>query len=327
VIDEEGELDKKNLKWCDSEREENHGVLEGHEKAITALEQEIDDLKFLINDPETGLLAQIQESEATLKENHQSQVDKTADRAAINRDYQTNIRNIVDAQDVLDTAMKVLKNYYDSMAKAEEKAFFQQYQEPPETWSSDEATEGGFEGQSEQGEEVMKLLEFIREESEKEEMTAHKEEESAQHEFEDEMADLKKEEGDLMKALAELKATLATKYSELEVKEKDHKKEVAGKVATENYLEKIKPGCDFITDHIEARDASREAEGKALKKARGLLKSSPAYKAALHKAKVESWGACKGKCAGEEEGAECKACLAGVTVPGYCASHPDTPGC
>jgi len=325
IIDEEGETDKKNFDWCNTEREENHKVLTAHKEAIKTLKTEISDLEILIDDPETGLRTQIAETEQSIKDNHDSQVSKTAARGLENKDYQTSIKNIVAAQDVLHAAVKVLTEYYASMKKEADAEFFQQ--DPPPTWDAEEATKGGFKGQKEGGNKVIEMLDFILEESEKEEMEAHSAEKEAQHEFEDEMADLKKEEADLMAQLAELRATLAEKLADLETKKSDLAKETAGKIATEDYLAKIKPGCDFITENIEVRDESRATEKKALKKAKALLKGSPAYRAAVEKAKIESWGECKGKCLGQEEHVECKACLAKVTIPGYCAGHPDTPGC
>merc|ERR550537_1718699 len=118
-----------------------------------------------------------------------------------------------------------------------------------------------------------------------------------------------------------------TKWPISRRKKEELAKEIAGRIATEEYLEKIKPGCDFITENFDAREESRETEKKALKKVRGLLKGSPAYKAAVEKAEIESWGECKDKCMGQKEHVECKACLAKVSVPGYCAGHPDTTGC
>merc|ERR1719201_3067582 len=225
VMAEEGEADKTNLDWCNAEREENHETLENHIKAITLLEQEVDELKDIIHNPETGLLAQIDEAQTSLKDNHDSMVTKTQERGAENKDYQSNIKNIVAAQDVLHAAVKVLKDFYAS--KAREDAEFLQ-QDPPEV--PEEV------GQKKQGGAVIEMLDFILEESEKEETTAHKTEKEAQHEFEDEMADLKKEEADLMKVLAELNVQLAEKEAELKMKEENLAKETEGKIATEDYL-------------------------------------------------------------------------------------------
>merc|ERR1719395_235945 len=80
IIDQEGKADKDNLDWCNSEREENDEKLDAHKEAITQLEQEIDDLDCLISCPETGLVDQIAETEESLKENHDTQVEKTQER-------------------------------------------------------------------------------------------------------------------------------------------------------------------------------------------------------------------------------------------------------
>jgi len=105
------------------------------------------------------------------------------------------------------------------------------------------------------------------------------------------------------------------------------KKTESEKLAIEQYLEKIKPGCDFITDNYEDREKSRGLETEALKKAVTLLKGTPAFTAAKATEKKKSWGKCRKICTRDEAHADCKACLADVSVPGYCAGHPGTAGC
>merc|ERR1719359_2163188 len=327
LIGEEGKVDKENLEWCNSEREENHKILEAHIEAISTLEQEIQDLDILINDPETGLLAQIKQTEDALTANHESQVSETTKRSESNLNYQTNIGNIVEAEGLLEKAIKILKAHYKYLEEGEATSLAQEDPAPPSTWEDEEGVAKGFRGQSEKGTQVIEMLEFILNESKKEEAMAHQDEEKAQHDFEDSMADLKKEEADLMKTLAELNATLAEKQAELEQKKAELEKETAGKLATEAYLEKIKPGCDFITEHFEYREESRASEAEALKKAIEILKGSPAYQAAVAAAEEESFGKCKSKCIGQKEHVECKACLAEVTIPAYCAGHKGTEGC
>jgi uncharacterized coiled-coil protein SlyX len=290
------------------------------------VEQEINDLDILINDPETGLLAQIKDTEEALTANHESQVSETATRSEENLNYQTDIANIVEAEGLLEKAIKILKAHYKYLDE-KESSLAQEDPAPPSTWEEEEGVARGFRGQSEKGTQVIEMLEFILLESKKEEAMAHKDEEEAQHAFEDSMADLKKEEADLMKTLAELNATLAEKQAELEQKKAELEKETAGKLATEAYLEKIKPGCDFITENFEYREESRASEAEALKKAIEILKGSPAYQAAVAAAEEESFGECKAKCIGQKEHVECKACLAEVTIPAYCAGHKGTEGC
>merc|ERR1719409_421474 len=215
LISEEGKVDKENLEWCNSEREENHKKLEAHIEAISTLEQEIQDLDILINDPETGLLAQIKNTEEALTANHENQVSETATRSEENLNYQTNIANIVEAEGLLEKAIKVLKAHYKYLEEGEATSLAQEDPAPPSTWEDEEGVAKGFRGQSEKGTQVIEMLEFILNESKKEEAMAHQDEEEAQHDFEDSMADLKKEEADLMKTLAELNATLAEKRAEL----------------------------------------------------------------------------------------------------------------
>merc|ERR1719263_993949 len=104
------------------------------------------------------------------------------------------------------------------------------------------------------------------------------------------MSELKKEQESLQNSLVELKATLAEKELLLKEAQADLAKTIEGKEAIEAYLEKIKPGCDFITENLEARDMARETETEALKKAVELIKGTPAYKAAVASAHEESLG-------------------------------------
>jgi hypothetical protein len=271
------------------------------------------------------LKAQIQETEENLRENKEAQTTETADRLQANLAYQKDIKNLVDAESILKRAIKVLKAYYEDLeAKLEEgTAFMQEDPTPPEAWKGD----GAYAGQSKEGSNVIDMLEFILTEAKKEETDAHKEEEIAQADYEDSMTKLKKEEADSEKRLAKLQETLAEKEEQLLAAKEDLKATVADKEAIEAYLLKIKPGCDFITENYELRTKNRLIEKEALEKAASLIKGTPAYKAAVNEATVESYGKCKEPCVADVEDVTCKACMADVTIPGYCAGHPDTKGC
>merc|ERR1719262_726544 len=119
----------------------------------------------------------IKENEDSLKQNHDNQVTQTAERAEANRAYQTNIKNVVVAQGLLKKAVDVLKKYYAQFEKEEEEKFLQTNEdpEPPETWEEEEG-KGGYAGQRDAGGDVIKTLEFIQEESKKEEHEAHSDE-------------------------------------------------------------------------------------------------------------------------------------------------------
>merc|ERR1719428_529476 len=265
IIDQEAKADLEQKEWCESERAEYHERKEKTERSIEDLKETINTLDDEINNPETGLLKMIADTEDSLKQNHDSQVEQTTDRGKENRLYQENIKNIQVTKELLAKAIDVLKAYYDQFNKSEGEeegppSFLQEEPEAetlmgrkvPTTWSSDE----GYKGQSEQGGDVIKTLEFIKEEAHKEEATAHTEEQEAQHEFED------------SKTEAELKAIKA-------------------------YLKKIKPGCDYIAENYEEREKNRNLEKDALNKATDMLKDTPAYKKAVAEQAQEDLGECK----------------------------------
>jgi chromosome segregation ATPase len=322
--EEEGKADKENLDWCNSEREENDGSLETLTNSISDLETTIDDLTTSIKDPETGLKAQIKNTEDSLLQCVQAQKTETKDRVEANSEYQVNIKNLVSAQEILKKALKVLKKYYDELAKKIEAGEFIQHkrekQTPPET-------NFNTAGQSEKGNSAISMLEFILESTVQEEHESHSDEESAQHSYEDSMAALKAEEADHEKNLVELQKSLADAEENLLLRKEELKKDKKDKEAKEIYLKKIKPGCDFITENFDVREQNRATEKEALEKASTMIKDTPVYKAAMAKAHADSFGDCKETCLENEEHVECKACMAKTSVPGYCAGHKDTAGC
>jgi DNA repair exonuclease SbcCD ATPase subunit len=322
LIEEEAKLDAEQKAWCEKEREENDAMLEEKKTEIETLETEITDLDTTINDPATGLKFQIEEKETALIENSEAQAEETKIRREENAAYQEDIGNLVEATEVLKEAIAVLEEFY--KAAKEGTSLAQKGKkdspEPPKTW--DEPIKP-----SDTGYEVIEMLTFVLTETQKEETAAHEAEEKAQGLYEDSMGELKQEESDLTDALAQLKEKLAEAEKALAQARADLEKTEKEKLAIERYLESIKPGCDFIIDNYDARETARSDETSALEKAVELLKASPGFATAETVDLHEEWGPCKETCIKDEAHVECKACLAKVTVPGYCAGHPDTAGC
>merc|ERR1719324_2065911 len=177
------------------------------------------------------------------------------------------------------------------------------------------------------GGDAVTMLKFILSETKKEETEAHTDEEKAQADYEDSMTDLKKEQARLEGSLVKLQEDLATAEKTLVEKKEDHKDAENAAAKITDYLAKIKPGCDFITTNFDMREKNRATEKGALEKAVKLIKGTPAYKTAVNSATVESYGDCKEPCVKDEDHVECKACMADVTIPAYCAGHKGTPGC
>jgi len=324
LIGEEGKADAEKLSWCNKERTENNAALKKANKGILSLEKEINGLENDIDNEKTGLKAQIAKTETSLSENVASQKEQTTERTADNLNYQADVKNSVAAQVILAKAIKALKTYYDSM---EQKladgmnAFVQEDPTPPQALGDDK-----YEGQSTQGNAVLKMLNFILDETKSEETAAHADEEKAQADYEDTMTLAKKQEAGDEKRLSDLQETLAEKQESLLKANEDLKATTEDRDATKDYLAKIKPGCDFITSNFDQREKNRATEKAALIKAIGLIKATPAYKTAVTSATNESYGDCK-TCEKDADDVECKACMADVTIPAYCAGHKGIKGC
>jgi len=171
------------------------------------------------------------------------------------------------------------------------------------------------------------MLQHILKETRREETAAHREEEQAQADYEDSMTDLKKLQARKEKSLGSLQDKLAQAEEDRLQAEEDLTAPTKDKDAVKDYLAKIKPGCDFITDNFSERVASRKTEKSGLNKAKSTLKTSPAYKEAVVEATEESYGKCKKPCVEDVNDVTCKACMADVTIPAYCAGHKGTKGC
>jgi len=348
VITAEGKADATKLGWCNKERDTSVLSRDKKNREITGLDSEINRLTDLINNAKTGLKHDIAETEQSLVDNDKSQKDETVDRTSENLNYQKDVKNLVKAQSILAKAIKVLKTYYDDMeAKLDGgmNAFVQEatpeenyeeklsrgmnafVQEDPNAPAAMINNDAQYEGQSSKGNDIMKMLNFINDSTNAEEMKAHQDEDAAQATYEDSMTALKSSQATLEKNLGKLQEDLATAEQDLLEAKEDNKATTAERDALVDYLKKIKPGCDFITSNFGTREANRATEKNALTKAIRLIKATPAYKTAVNSATVESYGDCKAPCTDDKSGVECKACMADVTIPAYCAGHKGTRGC
>jgi DNA repair exonuclease SbcCD ATPase subunit len=269
LIEEEGKEDKKQLDYCDSERTSSNQELDRRNDEIETLDSEITDLENEIDDPETGLKKQITTKEEDLVENGKTQKEETDTRRKERSEYLKNKAVLNQAQSTLKRAIHVLKRYYDAMEK--HTSALVQVREEPETW-------GTYEGQSSAGKDVLDMLDFILNESDKEEKEADDDEDDSKSTYDDTMQTLKDDEKDMQDALAELKKTLAEKEKTLFNKQTDLKDTERNKKAIEKFLREIKPGCDFITENFDTREENRRIETEALEKADTLIKDTPAYK-------------------------------------------------
>jgi hypothetical protein len=328
LIAEEEKADDEQKSWCDSEREENHGQLDDKTTNKESLEGRVVELTDTIENAETGLQKQLADENTKLTTNRKDQADEIETRGLENAAYQSNIVNLVNAEKVMTQALTVLKKFYAYLKKKEagEVKLIQIHSglnngeepAPPDSDFSDTGASAGGDAVS--------MLEFIIKETKAEETTAHSDEETAQKTFEDTMNDLKTQEATCLETIADLTENIASTEKSLKETQIDLEKTTKEKKALENYLLKIKPGCDFITENIDARKDARSAETSALNSAKDKLKGTPAYKSAAAAEEKMMLGKCAEKCT-DKTSIDCKACIAGTSTTGYCAAHAGEPGC
>jgi len=328
LIKDEGKADKENLDWCIDERKETNQVIKEKKAEILRLNKKIDTLDNTINAEDSGLKDQITKMEDLLTKNLASQKEETAERTEDNLAYQKDVKNLVEAADIIKQGLKVLKAYYKKMEENVDDGMGNNEISAESAKIAPDApsTPGDYDGQSSGGNKAINMLEFIHKETVKEEMEAHDHEKTEQHAFEDSMKSLTDDEKKYETTLSKLRETLAQKEAELLDAEEDLKDTKAVKKGKVDYLKKIKPGCDFITKYFDTREKNRATEKSALKKAIRLIKATPVYKDAIRAEEVEGFGDCK-SCEDAPKHVECKACMADVTEPAYCAGHKGTPGC
>merc|ERR1719326_2109171 len=179
VIAEEGKADKEKLDWCRDERTANDKSLGEKNDQIAELKDTITTLTNVIEEPETGLKDQIAADESSLVDNLAQQKEATKQRKEENAAYETDISNLVTAQELVTKAVGTLSDYYAKLEK-----------ESGET-SKDEVVLSGEEeavaatgekfskGQSEGGNKAIDMLKMILEDTKKEEKDAREAESDA----------------------------------------------------------------------------------------------------------------------------------------------------
>jgi hypothetical protein len=184
------------------------------------------------------------------------------------------------------------------------------------------------DSQSNNGNKVIDMLNFIAGETTDEKDNAISSEQSAVDTYDDEMSTAKTAETGMMEAIDGFKLDLANTEKSLEEANAELSTTTEEHTATVKYLADIEPGCTFIQTNYDGRKDARKAEKDALANAVSMLKATPIFQRFLAEAEKEAMGKCAPLCEGDKEPeAECQACLQGVSVFGYCVTNPDTPGC
>eukprot|EP00933_Yihiella_yeosuensis_P005815 TRINITY_DN1103_c0_g2_i2.p1 TRINITY_DN1103_c0_g2~~TRINITY_DN1103_c0_g2_i2.p1 ORF type:complete len:691 (+),score=251.86 TRINITY_DN1103_c0_g2_i2:77-2149(+) len=279
-ISAEGKKDKEKKQWCEDERKTNNDNHKAASEQIITLTASIDELAAAIAEMTTTVATKTEE----LAANDQEQKTQTELRKSENLEYQKNIDILMQTQDLIARATKILNDYYDSIAKPESLLQVQASSHVKKPMSYEHAApktnDGTYHGQNKMGNTVIQLLDDIMADTKAEETTAHKDEQEAQISFEDSMQALTDQEKSLKEAITQTSADLAQAQLDSDNKKANLKETKDEKKSIEDYLADIKSDCDFIAANFDLREANRAAESTALAAAIDAIQGTPAYKKA-----------------------------------------------
>jgi hypothetical protein len=262
TLHDEQEADTEQKYWCISETDKNMRDKSDFEYAISQLDAKIKRAEV----KKAGLeadKAKTLEANATLT---QMMVDATEDRQAQSAEYVAAKADDVAAIALLGDAMAALSEYGENNAFVQKQPVFEISEDaaPQEQFSSADNHSGAQTG-------VIKLMAAIKEDLEHEVSLATKAEAKAAVDFykltETSNAQHAAYDSEVVGLDDAISAT------DLDInKHKDTKTDTEAELqATVDYLERIKPNCDWILGAFDSRQSNRRAEAKGLNEAKSVL--------------------------------------------------------
>merc|ERR1719352_1552104 len=244
--------------WCEGEKNTAANKQESLSYDMEQLTNKINRLnnkKSELGNNINNTLSEMTEVELSMNESKDARNEENAA-------FRQAMKDDADAIELLGKAIEVLAAIYPS--------FLQQKgpDDEPESWAGGKAEYGGRQAE---GGGIVSILEMIREDVENEMKIARKEEGEA-------MAEYEKQRSENTASLHALEA----KKSALEQEEAAVDKEIAeteanhfdtdeAHTATEEYVEDLKPNCDWVSQTFDTRKEQRDAEIKGLQDAKSIL--------------------------------------------------------
>merc|ERR550537_713548 len=114
LIDKEKEADQNKKDWCDAEQS-NHNAAKADQLAdVGTLTGNIATLQTAVDESKTN----IAQATADSNSNREAQASETDARKTAHANFNANLKNLQDAQQILGKAIEVLTKYYDFLAKS-----------------------------------------------------------------------------------------------------------------------------------------------------------------------------------------------------------------
>jgi len=264
--------DDEKVAACATAKTSNLAKAEAAEGQIDGHESTIADLNAVL----TGLRASIKASEDELADVRDIRFKSTAMRHSENLVYQEEVKNSVQASELLSKAIGVLTTYYNDLKKLmkirQAFSFVEEAKGQPATW--EEGSYAGQGGDAKAG-SAISMLEHIKTETDKEQMALHKNEEASQHAFEDDMKAQKDRETTAQEYIVVAQRQLSDTQLTLSNAQKGQVLLEAEKANVLELMAQSKAGCEYVSN--PDRKAAREKEVAGLQTAKESIEGTDAF--------------------------------------------------
>jgi predicted nucleic acid-binding Zn-ribbon protein len=254
----EEKADIEHKDWCESEKSaaaaKNENLEYDKDQLAKKLERAEEQKKVL----EDEVIATDSEKTDTIAAMNAS----LATRNEENEAFKQALKDDADAVKLIGMALESLSRVYGLIQQPE-------YKENPDT--APETFEGEYGGRQSEGGGILAILSMIKEDIEKEMKTASKEEAEALEAYTKEAKDSAATVKALEEKLVSLGQDIASKMKEIAALDGVLEDKSNSKTATDDYLEELKPNCDWVDTHFDSRMSARKAEMEGLQKAKAVL--------------------------------------------------------
>jgi len=283
--EEKADMDKKD--YCEAER---HAANSKNEK----LEYEMDEVEKAIDRLEnhnTELEGDIATTEQEIVDLTAAMLEAKNNRNAENEEFKVALKDDTDAVMLITKAIESLSAFYVNNDADMSLAQVRKHKQPEYAEDEDIAPASDFSDKGSSGSQtsgIVGTLSMIKEDLENEMKVAREEEASADAAYRTQL----KQSQDSMKAMEtkinSMNENIAANKKSIAQHEKVNGDKSASKAATDEYLEKLRPSCDWMDANFESRRSTRKEEIAGLETAKKALSVASADAGLLTtKARVE----------------------------------------
>jgi len=267
---EEEKADMDHRDWCESERKVANSKNEKLEYEMEEIEKAIERLE----NRNLQLTGDITATETDITDLKAAMATALINRNAENEEFKVALKDDTDAVMLIAKAIQSLSAFYENNDASMSLAQVRKHKQPEYAEDEDVAPASDFSAANSAGSQtsgVVGTLSMIKEDLENEMKTAREEEGAANDAYRKQL----KESQDSMKAMESKINTMneekAANNKEIAALTKTHGDKDAEKVATDAYLEGLRPECDWIDANFVSRREARKEEIGGLETAKKAL--------------------------------------------------------